>query len=261
MPDSVQMTTAELISIAIEIGQLLQESGAETYRVEESMQRLCLAYGAYDAHVYAVPTNIVITAAREGELPITRSHRIYKRGTDLDQLDALNALCRSLCRQPEDYPVVQQRLNDIRRRPKFGPWALRCAFGGIGCFFTLLFQGSVPAALTAFVICFLLRCVLDAIQRLQVSTLFCNILGGILIATIALLGQWIGLYASYDKTIIGSIMTLVPGVLITNSIRDLIAGDSIGGMTKFTEALLVAIGIAIGVAIPLALVHSLGGAL
>ena len=254
-----RMTTAELITAAIDIGELLQESGAEIYRVEESMQRLCFAYGARDAHVYAVPTNIIITAAREGEVPITRSRRIHARGTNLDRLDALNALCRELCREPRDYAEVQRRLAEIRSRPLFGIWALRLGASGIGGFFTLLFGGTFLAAVWAAAVCFFVRWVLDAMNRLQVSTLFCNIVGGAMIGAAALLGQLARLYGSYDKMIIGSIMTLVPGVMITNSIRDLIAGDSISGMTRFTEALLVAIGIAIGVAIPLAMYHGFGG--
>lgn len=260
MDEKVQlMTTAELITAAIDIGELLQESGAEIYRVEESMQRLCFAYGARDAHVYAVPTNIIITAAREGEVPITRSRRIHARGTNLDRLDALNALCRDLCREPQSCAEVRRRLDGIRRRPLFKKWALRAAFSGIGGFFTMLYGGTLPAAIWAAVVCFFLRWVLDMMDRLQVSTLFCNIVGGAIIGAAALIGQAAHFYGSYDKMIIGSIMTLVPGVMITNSIRDLIAGDSISGMTRFTEALLVAIGIAIGVAIPLGLYHGFGG--
>ena len=252
------MTTAELISAAIEIGQQLLESGAELYRVEESMQRICLAYGARDTHVYAVPTSIIITIAREGEAPLTRSRRIYARGTDLSRIDSLNMLCRRLCAEPQPYDVVRERLAQLRAAPRYGPWALRFAFGGIGFFFTLLFHGNLAGAVTSFLVCFVLRLLLEVLERLHVNTLFGNIVGGMLIGAVTALGLKLGLYEHYDKVIIGSIMTLVPGVLITNSIRDLIAGDSIGGMTRFTEALLSAICIAIGVAIPLTLLRYLG---
>ncbi len=52
--------------------------------------------------------------------------------------------------------------------------------------------------------------------------------------------------ANLDKTIIGSIMLLVPGLTITNAIRDTIAGDLLSGITKAAEAFLVAISIAVG---------------
>ena len=61
-------------------------------------------------------------------------------------------------------------------------------------------------------------------------------------------------YAQHvDKMIIGMVMNLVPGVAITNSVRDVIAGDFIAGQTKMTEALLTATSIALGTGIALSL--------
>ena len=48
-------------------------------------------------------------------------------------------------------------------------------------------------------------------------------------------------------------MNLVPGVAITNSVRDIIAGDFIAGQTKMTEALLTATSIAVGTGIALSI--------
>ena len=63
----------------------------------------------------------------------------------------------------------------------------------------------------------------------------------------------LGIGQQVDKIIIGLVMTLVPGVAITNSVRDVIAGDFIAGQTKMTEALLTATSIAIGTGIALSL--------
>jgi uncharacterized membrane protein YjjP (DUF1212 family) len=49
-----------------------------------------------------------------------------------------------------------------------------------------------------------------------------------------------------DKIIIGSIMLLVPGLSITNAIRDTIAGDLVAGISRGLEAFLVAVAIAVG---------------
>lgn len=253
------MTTAELVAAASEIGQQMLESGAEIYRVEESMYRLCVAYGAHDTHVYAVPTSIIVTTARPGETPLTRTRRIYTRGVDLDRLDRLNALCRALCAAPQDAEAVRASLAALAARPRYGVWTLRLAFGAIAGFFTLLFGGGLAGALVAFGIGLLLRWLLDAMERVEVNLLFTNIVGGALIGALALTAAHSGLVSEYRRVIVGSIMTLVPGLAITNSMRDLIAGDVIAGITKFTEALLVAAGIAVGVALPLAFSRWLGG--
>ncbi|WP_150531046.1 threonine/serine exporter family protein, partial [Staphylococcus aureus] len=49
-------------------------------------------------------------------------------------------------------------------------------------------------------------------------------------------------------------MPLVPGILITNDIRDLLAGDLLAGMSRGVEAALTAIAIGAGVAIVLLII-------
>ena len=56
-----------------------------------------------------------------------------------------------------------------------------------------------------------------------------------------------------DKMVIGAIMNLVPGVAITNSMRDIIAGDLLAGQAKLVEALFIATAIALGAGMVLSL--------
>ena len=49
-----------------------------------------------------------------------------------------------------------------------------------------------------------------------------------------------------DKVIIGNIMSLVPGIGLTNALRDLFTGDSIAGLLRSIEAVLTALAIAAG---------------
>ena len=45
-----------LIKNIAEIGKLLLKNGAEIYRVEESLERMCQSYGFQDIGVFALPT-------------------------------------------------------------------------------------------------------------------------------------------------------------------------------------------------------------
>ena len=67
-----------------------------------------------------------------------------------------------------------------------------------------------------------------------------------LAAALALTAFRLGMPVHTDKVIIGALMLLVPGVALTNFMRDLMAEDFISGMLKLTEALLVAAAIALG---------------
>ena len=69
----------------------------------------------------------------------------------------------------------------------------------------------------------------------------------------ALLLTAAGLGQSLDKIIIGALMALVPGIAITNAMRDIMAGDMVSGISKGAEALLIGAAIALGTAIALGL--------
>ena len=72
----------------------------------------------------------------------------------------------------------------------------------------------------------------------------------------------LGLPLLYDKTIIGSIMPLVPGIALTTSIRDFFNGDYLSGAIHMIDAILTAFCIAVGVGTVMTIYHLLmGGAL
>ena len=131
------MTSNELIDISVDIGAALLENGAEIYRVEESIARICYAYGATETNIYAVPTAIIASFVRGNSHPVTRVLRIYRRGTNLGRLDQLNTLCREICATSMTYAQIRERLVRILHDKPFHRYHLCLATGGIGFFFTL----------------------------------------------------------------------------------------------------------------------------
>ncbi len=59
--------------------------------------------------------------------------------------------------------------------------------------------------------------------------------------------SYFGIYPDINIIIIGAVMPLVPGVAITNALRDTISGDFVSGVSKLSEAFGIAIAIALGV--------------
>ncbi|MCI6721013.1 MAG: threonine/serine exporter family protein [Clostridiales bacterium] len=245
------MTGSELLSDAMTLGSWLLACGAEIYRVEESIRRMCLAYGAADAQVYAVPTAIIATVRMDENHVETQVRRIEQRGTDLNRVNALNALCRSVCAHPIPHEEFWARMQKIADADVYPPIVRCLASGGVALFFTLLFGGAAADGLLALIVGCLLEVLMELIGRIGSNPLFLNVLGGAWIAFAALSGVRLGLGQSYDLVIMGSIMPLVPGLMMTNAIRDLIAGDFMSGITRFAAALLHAAGIAVGAAISL----------
>ena len=87
------------------------------------------------------------------------------------------------------------------------------------------------------------------LEKFHTNPFFANIMLSGMTAALALLSVWAGAGQHVDKIVIGAFMNLVPGVAFTNSLRDIIAGDLIAGLTRLTEALLTALAMALGAGI------------
>ena len=226
----------ELLNITTRLGQMLLENGAEIYRVEESIQRMALAYGVKEVDVYAVPTTIIVTINTVGNCNITKTRRIHQRSTNLDKVERLNNLARYTCQTTPDLKEVKEELEQIQARPKFGFKMQLFAYALTSSTFTLFFGGTVYDALCALLIG-------------PIITIICSMVA----AFLAVVSYELNFAQNIDKMIIGLVMNLVPGVALTNSVRDVIAGDFIAGQTKMTEAILTATSIAIGTGIALSM--------
>ena len=243
----------ELLNVSTQLGQMLLESGAEIYRVEESIQRMALAYGAKEADVYAVPTTIIVTISTTDECNITKTKRIHSRSTNLDKVERLNNLCRYICREVPDLKTVKQALREISDRPKYSFQMQLFAYALTSSTFTLFFGGNIADAMCALFIGPLIKVISHQLDRFRTNPFFITIICSIVAASLATLAYRFNLADHIDKMIIGLVMNLVPGVAITNSVRDVIAGDFIAGQTKMTEALLTATSIALGTGIALSI--------
>ena len=127
-------STAEyqkLLNIAIDLGHFLLESGAEIYRVEESIQRVLYAYGIKHVDVFAIPSNITVTITMADDTCFTRLRRIYSRGTNYQMVEELNSLSRYICEQRPSVEEIRLKLKEIRHRPVYSDWAMILAFAGI----------------------------------------------------------------------------------------------------------------------------------
>ena len=64
---------------------------------------------------------------------------------------------------------------------------------------------------------------------------------------------------SYAPVISGCIMLFVPGIPITNSIRDFLSGNMLSGVARLTEACIISVSLAAGAGVIIKLWYMLGG--
>ena len=241
----------EYLYQVLEIGQYMLQSGGEVSRVEDSIRRLCLAYGAERADVFTITSSIVVTIYSHAFGALTQTRRVQGQQYDLHRLELLNHLSRRICAQKLGVEDMRRGLDAILSTPQYGFAVQLLTYALISASFSLFFGGSALDAAASGVIGVVLKC-LDRLIRATdanafLSALLCSCLGGLL----AGLAVRAGLGDSADLISIGNIMLLIPGIALTNSLRDMFSGNTISGLMRFIESVLLAMVIACGFALVL----------
>ena len=240
------MTREQLLSIALDIGEQMLISGAEVGRVEAAIRYICTAYGCRRTDVFTITSSIVLSVEDENGDHGTQTRRITGTRTNLTRLHRLNDLSRRICKDKPEFETVRQALSDIDRTPAFPLWLEVLASGLIGFSFTVFFGGDFFDGLVAAVLGCGLRLTTWLLQRAAMNAIFTNVVASFLLSLAALLLTRCGLGHDANKIIIGNIMLLIPGIALTNSLRDMISGDIMTGLLRFLDAVLVAAAIAAG---------------
>ena len=250
----------KLLRLVSELGYRLMESGAEIYRVEESIHRLIRAYGVEEGEVFAIPNCIIISLTSPQGEPLTQIRRMPAHGTDIYLLEKYNGLCRELCSQTPPFDEALERLERIRRdRLVYTPWVELLAYF-LGCgMFTMFYGGTPMDGLCGGLCGVVIGLCLTLTVRLGANLFFRTTAGAAAGGLVAVALIALGLGHNQDLIIIGALMALVPGIAITNAMRDIMAGDMVAGISKGAEALLIGVAMALGTALALGLVRVFGG--
>lgn len=255
------MTIIDILNLGMSIGFLLLENGAEVYRVEESVRRVCHAYGYEDTVLFVVPTSITITVTGHDGTPYSKTKKVLYRKTDLHKVMLVNTLCRKITDVGISYNEAVAEVDGIQHAAHYSFFFQTVSLGVGAFFFSLFFDATLGDAVFSFFIGCLLKWVTSLAGLAKTNVFFESIIGGMTVSIIVTILSKFGILMHPDRILMGSIMTLTPGLALTNAMRDIMAGDLLAGITKSTETILIAAGIAFGVALPIILFNPLGGIL
>lgn len=254
------MTIKDIISISLETGKIMLKNGAETYRVEDTIEKMISSRIDSPVEVFVMSTGIIISVESEGN-PFTTVSRIVSSGIDMESITKANSFSRIFTEGKMSLEEANIMLKQLNAPPRFSKNVKFIFSGMAGGFFVLLFGGTFLEFILAYIASSFTVLLTDKLSKMGFNFFIKNIIGGfiagslgiLLVLSIGTLNQ----FADYNRVILGPLMTLVPGVALTNGIRDLISGELIAGSAKMMEALFIAIALAFGVGIVLQIVLSL----
>jgi len=242
------MDYSALLDLVTDLGYELAMAGAETFRVEESIQRVMAAYGM-NAEVFAIPNYLMVSIIDDDGKPITRMRRIGSHGNNLDAVEKFSSLSRAFCNRKPD-PVEGQKWLEIVRG-KLCRYSLPMQYVGffVGAAGHALFFGGSWIDFFCSGICgMLVGFVNQFLGKRKANQFFSTIASAFLMAMLAYAMYALGITKNPDAVNIGALMILVPGLLFTNAMRDIIYGDTNSGINRCVQVVLIAMGIALGTA-------------
>ena len=241
------MNRQETLDMAMLLGKILLKSGAETYRVEDTITRFCAHFNFTGANVFVTPTIIIIGDEKpDGYSCICR---MRNRTTNLRLISEVNDFTYNLKKWPLDYRETMAYLQaKLEESPPYRTGWI-CLASGIGsASFSGMLGGNGYDFVAAFITGFLAMQLLKALRGYRPSDFWENALAGAAIGLVAIICCVLCPACTLEKIIVGAVMPFVPGLAYTNGLRDYIAGDLISGNSRIAEALLFAVSIAVGLA-------------
>ena len=170
----------------------------------------------------------------------------------LDMIDRVNTVSRSIYEGTMSVNAAFEYLSPEKRK-KTSPYMLGIYSSVSSAAFTLLFGGMPRDMIFAFFAAIVTNVSLKFFQKTTGYTFLSALFGSIVMASLSRVACLIVPEISLSSVITGGIIPMVPGLAMTNAVRDTINGDLVSGSSKAIEALLQAVAIAVGVSIVLAI--------
>lgn len=236
-----------IVQMILDVGEEMLKSGAENFRLEDSLYRMCKSYGFKRYDVYAIPSNLQITVETpEGDI-ITQIRQIESTDIDFDRLDYLNNLSRYICKNTPSVEEIRKNYDEVmNRRPLPGYLRFMAPIlGGVG--FGVYFGCDLPDTLVGIVICGLIEVYLgNMLDKKEHNLVVYNLIIAFLSSAAVFLAGKAGIGNHPDRIVLGLNMVLISGLGVANGIRDVLKRAYLSGIVNITNACLGAVAIACG---------------
>lgn len=238
-----------LMNTAVLAGEIMLCSGAETYRVEDTIHHILKTSEAEMVETIVLMTGITVSLGGNDIDTTTVVRRVNNRGTNLHRIEKVNDISRRYCGGEITLEEAYESLQNIEEK-QYRRIMYHLATVGAVVGFVLMFGGGVVDAIAAGIVGASLAVTMLAGEELGVNVFILDVIASIGIAFMAIVLKAVMPGSmNMDTVIIGGIMPLVPGVAITNAVRDTLQGDYISGTARTLEAFLKAAAIALGIGI------------
>ena len=180
--------------------------------------------------------------------------RVVLGDRNLEKISLINDLSRKMVMGGCSLDYAFKKLKEIKNKDRYSNFAVVSSMTLSAPFFAIMFGGTFKDSLIAFAVMAIETLFLLIAAKFKITYFLSNFLGAFIATVLVMtLAKLIVIHNPFSIIIV-SLMPLVPGVQITNSVRDFMAGDYLSGIIGAQAAVFVSTAIAIGVVLGLKIV-------
>ena len=237
--------TEYLLCLALDVGEGMLKNGGEVARVEDTIERICRAYGAVHVEVFTIISMINAAIRMPDGSYSSQLRRVKQTSNNLNTLEQLNALSRRVCAEKPSLDEFDACLHDVRKNQPYPAWLHTLSSAMVSCAFCLFFGGGMIDSVVAFFVGLVVCYVLD-LKSNRLNSMAKTVISSFASAVLAGFAFILMPHINVDSIIIGAIMLLVPGLMFGTSMKDLLCGDLIAGTLKILQAFIQTLMIGFG---------------
>lgn len=257
---TLEQAEKDTFDLVVEMGELILLNGGEIYRAHETMLYAAQSFGLKGFQAFIIANGIFASVVVNQCVYSCQVCSVPLAPIELCRVEAINELSREVAQGRCNQQELRQRLEQIKTMKASGPVRQILASGCGSACFCYLFQGTWADAVVSFGAgVALYGFILYVLNRIGLPKIMGTILSSAVVASFCFFAFQMGLGDNLDRMIIGAIFPLVPGVPLTNAVRNLLENDYLSGLVRMADALLTAGCIAIGVGVILSFGHFLVG--
>ena len=237
-----------IIDASLLAGRIMLENGAETSRVEDTMERMIstslgIKHGTM-AFTYVTVNGIFVNIGLDN----TNFVRIDNRDHNLEKVTKVNQISRMYSEGLLTIEEVLSKLKAVDQDPlDFPLWIRLICTAVLSGSVMLIMNGTfvdLPASMIGGLLCYITYLIGFKFMKTPFIVEYtAAFLGGIIAYYIS------GIMGSHlNSVMIGTVAPLVPGIAMTNAIRDMMAKHYLSGTIRLVEAVFIAGAIGTGIA-------------
>ena len=244
--NSTNTYTADyILAKALDVGENILRCGGEPYRIEDTITRICVSYGAEFADIFALPSLIIANIRMTDGTYSSQVRRVYNNSNNMYLLEKMNNISRDICAKKITLEDVEKEIENAKNGKPFPD--ILCYLGGVlgAGGFAVFFGGNLYDALVA-AIASVVVTFFNLHKTSFVNQMIHSVISSFVGAIVSLTLVYLGVGQNTDMILIGVIMLLIPGLAFGNAVRDLLFGDTVSGIIQLVQAVLIAVMVAFG---------------